>query len=85
MKIQKSPIQFPLLAAVVFTSLIAPLAADEFAFSDVKTKFSASMAMEYGGKKAPRLEKIEKAHTDGFDAIEFWAYQSEDIDAIVAK
>ena len=43
------------------------------------------MAMWYGGKKAPMLEKIEKAHADGFDAIEFWAYQSEDIDAIVAK
>lgn len=85
MKIQKSPIQFPLLAAIVFTSLIAPLAAEELAFSDVKTKFSANMAMWYGGKKAPMLEKIEKAHADGFDAIEFWAYQSEDIDAIVAK
>ena len=85
MKIQKSPIQFPLLAAIVFTSLIAPLAAEELAFSDVKTKFSANMAMWYGGKKAPMLEKIEKAHADGFDAIEFWAYQSEDIDAILAK
>lgn len=85
MKIQKSPIQFPLLAAIVFTSLAAPLAAEELAFSDVKTKFSANMAMWYGGKKAPMLEKIEKAHADGFDAIEFWAYQSEDIDAIVAK
>lgn len=85
MKIQKSPIQFPLLAAIVFTSSAAPLAAEELAFSDVKTKFSANMAMWYGGKKAPMLEKIEKAHADGFDAIEFWAYQSEDIDAIVAK
>ena len=85
MKIQKSPIQFPLLAAIIFTSLTAPLAAEELAFSDVKTKFSANMAMWFGGKKAPMLEKIEKAHADGFDAIEFWAYQSEDIDAIVAK
>ena len=85
MKIQKSPIQFPLLAAIVFTSSAAPLAAGELAFSDVKTKFSANMAMWYGGKKAPMLEKIERAHADGFDAIEFWAYQSEDIDAIVAK
>ena len=85
MKIQKSPIHFPLLAAIVFTSLAAPLAAEELAFSDVKTKFSANMAMWYGGKKAPMLEKIEKAHADGFDAIEFWAYQNEDIDAIVTK
>lgn len=85
MKIEKSPIQFPLLAAIVFTSLVASLAAEELAFSDVKTKFSANMAMWYGGKKAPMLEKIEKAHADGFDAIEFWAYQSEDIDAILAK
>ena len=85
MKIQNSPIQFPLLAAIIFTSLTAPLAAEELAFSDVKTKFSANMAMWFEGKKAPMLEKIEKAHADGFDAIEFWAYQSEDIDAIVAK
>ena len=61
MKIQKSPIRFPLLAAIIFTSLTAPLAAEELAFSDVKTKFSANMAMWFGGKKAPMLEQIEEA------------------------
>ncbi|MEM0969523.1 MAG: TIM barrel protein, partial [Verrucomicrobiota bacterium] len=61
------------------------LMAEELTFSDVNTQFSANMAMWYGGKKAPMLEKIEKAHADGFDAIEFWAYGGEDIDAIAAK
>lgn len=53
--------------------------------SDVKTKFAANLALWYGGKNAPMLEKIEKAHADGFDAIEFWQYAKEDLPAIAAK
>ncbi|MEM9280504.1 MAG: TIM barrel protein [Verrucomicrobiota bacterium] len=74
------------LAAIVLPAFIAQVTAEEkLTFSDVKTKFAANMALWYGGKKAPMLEKIEKAHADGFEAIEFWAYGGEDIDAIAAK
>lgn len=76
----------PYLLAFVLSSFLVPHAnAEELSFSDVKTKFSANMALWYGGRKAPMLEKIEKAHADGFDAIEFWAYGNEDIEAIAAK
>lgn len=85
MRPQKLPRKPSLLAALLLSGFLAPLLAEELTFSDVKTQFSANMAMWYGGKKAPMLEKIEKAHADGFDAIEFWAYGNEDIDAIVAK
>lgn len=84
-KIPTSPFLSPLVVTVLLSAFVAPLMAEEMSFSDVKTKFSANMAMWYGGKKAPMLEKIEKAHADGFDAIEFWAYGNEDIDAIAAK
>lgn len=73
------------LAAVLLSIVVAPLKADELKLSDVKTKFSANMAMWYGGRKASMLEQIEKAHADGFDAIEFWAYGGEDIEAVAAK
>ncbi|MEM6473499.1 MAG: TIM barrel protein [Planctomycetota bacterium] len=79
------PTRPSLLAAVLLLAFSAQVCADELSFSDVKTKFSANMALWYGGRKAPMLEKIEKAHADGFDAIEFWAYGNEDIDAIAAK
>lgn len=85
MKTEKSLVGRQLLAAMLLVAHIAPLAADDLTFADVKTKFSANMAMWYGGKKTPMLEKIDKAHADGFDAIEFWAYGEEDIDAIAAK
>ncbi|MEM1441699.1 MAG: TIM barrel protein [Verrucomicrobiota bacterium] len=85
MKTPRSLRSVSLLAVALLLSPVVPLTAEELTFDDVKTKFSANMAMWYGGKKAPMLEKIEKAHADGFDAIEFWAYQAEDIDAIVAK
>lgn len=85
MKTLRLPRALSLFAAVLLPAWVAPLAAEEMAFSDVKTRFSANMAMWYGGKKVPMLEKIEKAHADGFDAIEFWAYGNEDIDAIAAK
>ncbi|MEM9281943.1 MAG: TIM barrel protein [Verrucomicrobiota bacterium] len=74
-----------LVAATLLFALAGPLAAEELGFSDVKTKFAANMALWYGGKKAPMLEKIQKAHADGFDAIEFWGYGGEDIDAIATK
>ncbi|MEM9368686.1 MAG: TIM barrel protein [Planctomycetota bacterium] len=74
-----------LLLAIPLSVLFADAKAEELKFSDVKTKFSANMALWYGGRKAPMLEKIEKAHADGFDAIEFWAYGNEDVDAIAAK
>ena len=85
MKISSSFRNSSILAAALLAVLLTPMSAEDMTFADVKTKFAANMAMWYGGKKAPMLEKIEKAHADGFDAIEFWAYQSEDIDAIVAK
>lgn len=85
MTIIPSHCNLSLLALVFLAVVAAPLEADELELSDVKTKFSANMAMWYGGRKAPMLEQIEKAHADGFDAIEFWAYGGEDIDAVAAK
>lgn len=85
MKIFTLPRTQSLLAAALLSGFFAQVNAEELTFADVKTKFSANMAMWYGGKKAPMLEKIERAHADGFDAIEFWGYAGEDIDAIAAK
>ncbi len=67
-----------LLVTASLTAAPAPLK-----FSDVKTKFAANLAL-WWDKKMPLPEKIEKAHELGFDAVEFWAYGKEDIDAIAA-
>jgi hydroxypyruvate isomerase len=76
----------PALAALlVFVTAAAGLSAapTTHTFSDFKTKFAANLAM-WWDKKMPLPEKIEKAHALGFDAVEFWAYGKEDIDAIAA-
>ncbi len=85
MRRTNTPFVLSALAALVFANLNFQASAKERDWSDVNTKFAANLALWYGGKKAPMLEKIEKAHADGFDAIEFWAYGEEDIDAIAAK
>ncbi|MBK1879037.1 hydroxypyruvate isomerase family protein [Pelagicoccus mobilis] len=80
-----TPLYFSALAAVLFASFSFPASAKELKMSDVKTKFAANLVLWYGGKKVPVLEKIEKAHADGFDAIEFWGYRKVDVPAVAAK
>jgi len=53
-------------------------------FDDVNTKYAANLAL-WWGKGKPVIDKIDKAHELGFEAIEFWAYGKEDIDGIAAK
>ena len=53
-------------------------------FDDVNTKYAANLAL-WWGKGKPVVDKVEKAHALGFEAIEFWAYGKEDIDGIAAK
>lgn len=75
-----------LLSLVVLTMLAPRVSADAPAlgFDDVNTKFAANLAL-WWGRGNPTLEKIDQAHALGFDAVEFWAYGKEDIDAIAAK
>lgn len=75
----------PLIATAILASLVTGTSAKDLGFGDVKTKFAANLALWYGGKQTPMLDKIEKAHADGFDAIEFWGYGNEDLPAISAK
>ena len=53
-------------------------------FDDVNTKYAANLAL-WWGKGKPVIDKVEKAHALGFEAIEFWAHGKEDIDGIAAK
>ncbi|MEM1085207.1 MAG: TIM barrel protein [Verrucomicrobiota bacterium] len=85
MRLLALPLLPSLLAAALLPVMTQQVTGEELSFSEVKTKFSANMAMWYGGRKADMLEQIEKAHADGFEAIEFWGYEGEDIDAIAAK
>lgn len=57
---------------------------DVMEFSDVKTKFAANLPM-WWDKKTPSAQKVEEAHALGFDTIEFWGADREDIDALIAK
>ena len=80
-------LNLPTLLTLVLLATLAPrVAADshELGFDDVNTKFAANLAL-WWGRGNPTLEKIDKAHALGFDAVEFWAYGKEDIDAIAAK
>lgn len=75
-----------LLLSIVF--LLSPAlhaTPKQLDFSDVKTKFAANLVLWYGPRNIPIVEKIEKAHADGFEAIEFWGYGKADIEAIAAK
>lgn len=80
-------LNLPTLLTLVLLATLAPCAAadsHELGFDDVNTKFAANLAL-WWGRGNPTLEKIDKAHALGFDAVEFWAYGKEDIDAIAAK
>ena len=46
------------------------------------TKFAANIEMWW--TKLPLLERIRKASSMGFPAVEFWPWQNKDIDAITA-
>lgn len=83
-----------LLFFVVFNALFfsAPVgaAADltdgkPLTLDNVNTKFAANLALWWGGKKVPAIDKLEKAHALGFKAVEFWGYKDQDIDGIAAK
>lgn len=79
--------RLPLLLTVVVLTTFAPrVSADHHAldFGDVNTKFAANLEL-WWGRGEPVIDKIEKAHALGFEAIEFWAYGKEDIDGIAAK
>lgn len=67
----------------LFLSLGSSLSA-HLTFDDVNTKYAANLAL-WWGKGKPVIDKIDKAHALGFEAIEFWAYGKEDIDGIAAK
>jgi hydroxypyruvate isomerase len=74
----------PTLAILgLFLAFTSSLSA-HLTFDDVNTKYAANLAL-WWGKGKPTLDKIDKAHALGFDAVEFWAYGKEDIDAIAAK
>lgn len=77
-------LKLPTLAVLgLFLSLASSLSA-HLTFDDVNTKYAANLAL-WWGKGKPVIDKIDKAHELGFEAIEFWAYGKEDIDGIAAK
>ena len=47
-----------------------------------KTRFAANLEMWW--TNLPFLERIEKAHTLGFPAVEFWPWRGKDVAAIAA-
>lgn len=75
-----------LITFAALVGLASPLSAGEepLTLDDVNTKFAANLAL-WWGRKVPVIDKLEKAHELGFDAVEFWAYGKEDIDGIAAK
>ena len=85
MKSIKSPQIIVILTAII--SLATPAWADQEArrLDHVNTKFAANLALWWGGNKVPTIDKLEKAHALGFEAVEFWAYQRQDIEGIAAR
>lgn len=85
MKFIKSPQITVVLAAII--GLASPAWANQElpGLDDVNTKFAANLALWWGGNKISTIEKVEKAHALGFEAVEFWGYQKEDIEGIAAK
>ena len=80
-------LKLPTLAALAFfVTIAAGLSAKPktLTFDDVNTKYAANLAL-WWGKGKPVIDKIDRAHALGFEAIEFWAYGKEDIDGIAAK
>ncbi|MDB4474807.1 hypothetical protein N9023_07345, partial [Opitutaceae bacterium] len=74
----------PILAVLgLFLAFTSSLSA-HLTFDDVNTKYAANLAL-WWGKGKPVIDKVEKAHALGFEAIEFWAYGKEDIDGIAKK
>ncbi|GAB5559262.1 MAG: hydroxypyruvate isomerase [Synoicihabitans sp.] len=73
-----------LLAGLCAFGSVVSAGKKQLTFADVNTKYAANLAL-WWDRKAPVFPKIEKAHALGFEAIEFWAYGKEDIDAIAAK
>lgn len=74
----------PTLAVLgLFLAFTSSLSA-HLTFDDVNTKYAANLAL-WWGKGKPVIDKVEKAHALGFEAIEFWAYGKEDIDGIAKK
>jgi hydroxypyruvate isomerase len=74
-----------LFFAIALLAAPARASQEPLTLEDVNTKFAANLALWSGGNKVPAIDKLERAHALGFEAVEFWAYGRQDIEGIAAK